>query len=47
MSKEWSEQGLNFEATVSIKKLSDLGIQKVIEESKNLSDENQEVDDDD
>jgi len=47
MSKEWSEEGLNFDAKVPIKNLSELGIQRVIEESKNLNHENQEADDDD
>ena len=47
MTKEWSEEGLNFEARMPIKEVSDYGIQKVIEQSSSLTDENQEGDCDD
>jgi len=42
MTREWSEEGLNFEAEVSIKDLQKFGIQKVIEENLSMTDEDQE-----
>lgn len=46
MSREWSEEGLNFEAEVSIKDLQKFGIQKIIDQSASMTDEDQEENDD-
>ena len=45
MTKEWSEEGLNFDATVPIKCISDYGIQKVIKNPQQSTDEEGEAED--
>lgn len=45
MTKEWSEEGLNFDAIVPIKCMADYGIQKVIKKPQQLTDEEGEAED--
>lgn len=45
MTKEWSEEGLNFDAVVPIKCIGDYGIQKVIKNPQTLTDEEDEAED--
>lgn len=47
MTKEWSEEGLDFEAEMPIKELQKYGIQKVVDKKQPMTDDYQEEDFDD